>query len=290
VSTESKNLKARRKIGMTAKAMAGAHYVNGAFGARPKVFGAQPNLKAGDGARVRPNGVKLEKDVDLPNLAFFAASYYIEDRNVCGGRYEALGGQLVSGTDQILKNYLAQQDPKDPGSCFTKAGLTPRRLAGSRDIKNTGRIVWGQNCDGWRHFDCIGLVVFALQDALQKSLQGREIVQLAGPQSPYGLRRISGDQDLLDGDMVSQIDANGKYHHIGVLFMRGDTAFVAQAAQTARGVTIGTFYDPKDWSGGCWRWPDDLLKPDAEVSDDIPDNICKPTVSLLPGFVPPSWD
>jgi hypothetical protein len=281
MSTESKNLKARRKIAMTAKAMAGAHYVNGAFGARP-------NEK--DGAVLRRNGVILEKDVGLSNLAFFAASYTIEDRNVCGGRYEALGGQLVSDNDQILRNYLAQQDPKDPGSCFTKAGLTPRRLAGKRDTKNTGRIVWGQNCDGWRHFDCIGLVVFALQDALKKPLQEREIVQLAGPKSPYGLARISGVQDLLDGDMVSQIDEKGKYHHIGVLYKEEDSTYVAQAAQTSKGVTIGTVYDPNAWSGGCWRWPDDRLKPDAEVNDDIPDNSWQPTVIIMPGFVPPTWD
>jgi hypothetical protein len=82
--------------------------------------------------------------------------------------------------DQNLKDYLAQQDPKVPGRCFTKAGLTPRRLAGSRDKTNTGRIVWGQNCDGWRHFDCIGLVVFALQDVLKKPLQGREIFSWPG--------------------------------------------------------------------------------------------------------------
>jgi hypothetical protein len=231
---------------------------------------------------LRPNGVKLEKEVGLQNLAFFAASYTIEDRNVCGGRYTALdGGLLVSEKDQILTDYLAQQDPKDPGSCFTKAGLTPRRLAGSRDKKNSGRIVWGQNCDGWRHFDCIGLVVFALQDALQKPLQGRDIVQLAGPKSPYRLLKISGVEDLLDGDLVSQIDAKtGKYHHIGVLYKEGAIAYVAQAAETSKGVTIGTVYDPDSWTGGCWRWPDSLLKPDTEVNDDIPDNGCKPTVSI----------
>jgi hypothetical protein len=72
-AAESNAMKARRKIARTAKAMAGAHYVNGAFGARP-------NGK--DGAICRPGGVVLEKDVGLEKLAFFAASFTIEDRNV----------------------------------------------------------------------------------------------------------------------------------------------------------------------------------------------------------------
>jgi hypothetical protein len=81
--------------------------------------------------------------------------------------------------------------------------------------------------------------------------------------------------------MVSRKSAKtGKYEHIGVLYKEGAIAYVAQAAETSKGVTVGTVYDPASWSGGCWRWSDDLLKEDAEVNDDIPDNVCKPKVSI----------
>jgi hypothetical protein len=277
--------RARWKIGATAREMDGAHYVNGAKGARP-------NKK--DGAAVRPNTVALEMVTALDRLAFFAASVALQktdkvttktspDKHVCGGIYDTIGGLLVSDADAILRKYLGEQNPKSPADCWTKGGLTPRRLAGSRDTKNTGRVVWGESCDGWRHFDCIGLVEFAVQQVVKRTIGG-EIYQFASPKNVLGATRVSDDKDVRDGDLVSQVDQDGKYHHIGVIYLEGGTPLVAQAAQTSVGVTTGTAYDKVKWSGGRWRLPDGLLMADGEVSDDIPDNRYRPTVPL------PAWD
>lgn len=271
--------KARRKIAQTAKAMAGAHYLNGAKGARPG---------QGGGARIRPGSVKLELITSLPNLAFLAASWMdakaVKDEttgktkwvpyeggwHVCGGRYETIGGNLIDDTDRILKAYLGQQNPKDPSKCQTNGGWTPRRLAGKRDPKNSGRIVWGECCDGHRHFDCIGLVEFAV-DQVVKQPRGGEIYQFASPKNVLGATPVTVDSDIMDGDLVSQVKGDD-YHHIGIIYLEGGVPMVAQAKETSAGITVGTPYNKSSWNGGRWRLPASLLMADGEVSDDIPDN------------------
>ena len=194
--------------------------------------------------------------------------------------YEALGGTQASDNDVILKNYLAQQDPKNPAKCWTKAGFTPRRLAGSHDKKNTGRIVWGESCDGWRHFDCIGLVEFAVQQAVKITIGG-EIWQFASPKNVLHAKQIHDDRDIMNGDLVSQVNSDGTYHHIGVIYLvEGGGAMIAQAVETSMGVTVGTTYNRSSWSGGRWRLPDSLLKPDSEISEEIPDSKYRPTIPL----------
>ena len=274
--------KARRIMARIAREMNRAHYVHGAKGARP---GQK------DGAPIRPNSVTLEMITDLNNPSFFAATCTpstkkdsegneilvngkpIGDKHVCAGIYLGVGGTIASPTDKIMIDYLKSQELSDTAKCWTKAGLTPRRIQGSKEKNNS--IVWGESCDGWRHFDCIGLVEYSLQFVYVNDPKpvGGEIWQFASPNNVLGAKKITDTTDIMEGDLVSKLD-NGSYHHIGIIYFDNKQAKIAQANETSVGVTINTIYDPapSDWSGGRWRLPDALLKPDSEVSEEIPSN------------------
>lgn len=270
--------KARRIMARVAREMNRAHYVHGAKGARP---GQK------DGAAIRPNSVLFEMITDPNNPSFFAATCTpsfktdkegkqilvngkpVGDKHVCAGSYLGMGGTITTPTDQIMIDYLKSQDLSDTAKCWTKAGLTPRRIQGSKEKNNS--IVWGESCDGWRHFDCIGLVEFSVQFVYARGTVGGEIWQFASPQNVLGAKRITDIADIMEGDLVSKFD-DGKYHHIGMVYFDNGQPKIAQANETSIGVTINTVYDQASWNGGRWRLPDGLLKPDHEVSEDIPSN------------------
>jgi len=262
---------ARQLFAAIACSVAGHHYLKGAKGARP-------NLK--DGAFCRPGNVTLSKEKSLDKLAFYAATAAFDntpkptddDPNptkttltyVCGGNYARIGNSaFVPGTD--LANYLKDQVPSDPGRCYTRAGQTPRRV---QEGGKSSPYVWGQSCDGWRHFDCLGLVDFAIwkmrngQDA-----NTRSVVQWASPSNQVGAKRMGIDDDPLDGDLVAVGD-----HHIGIIYLAQGKPYVVQAEQTSQGVTLATPYDAANWTGGRWRLPDSLfIEDDAAASVDLPD-------------------
>ncbi len=270
--------KARRIMARIAREMNRAHYVHGAKGARP---GQK------DGAPIRPNSVTLEMITDPNNPSFFAATCTpsfkkdsegneilvngkpVGDKHVCAGIYLGMGGTIASPTDKIMIDYLKSQELSDTAKCWTKAGLTPRRIQGSREKNNS--IVWGESCDGWRHFDCIGLVEYSLQFVYARGTVGGEIWQFASPNNVLGAKHITDTNDVMEGDLVSKFD-DGKYHHIGIIYFDNGQSKIAQANETSVGVTIKDVYDSASWSGGRWRLPDSLLKPDSEVSEEIPSN------------------
>ena len=57
----------------------------------------------------------------------------IGDKHVCAGIYLGVGGMTASPTDKIMIDYLKSQELSDTVKCWTKAGLTPRRIQGSRE-------------------------------------------------------------------------------------------------------------------------------------------------------------
>lgn len=282
-------LKARAKIGQIAASMVGQHYLHGAKGARPN---------GNDGARVRPAAVRLLLDTDPANPAFIAAATElvsvpkspdggpplpaVRDVHVCGGRY-ALCGRVVTDNDQNLRRYLAAQDPSNPGRCFTAAFMTPRRVRGTREPAHV--LCWGESCDGWRHFDCIGLVEYCV-DQVTGRVYGGEIWQWASPKNVLGAARMGNSDPILDGDLVSQVKDGDNFHHIGILYLDDDgIAHVSQAEETKKGVTTGRLYDPAGWNGGRWRLPDQMLLEDGAVTDDMPGTDFRPRLSVPPSEV-----
>lgn len=261
-------LVARKTMAQIAVSMVGQHYVRGAKGARP---GQR------DGARVRPGSVKLERSTDARNPAFLAGSIWVEGSTyICGGIYSVVG-RVVPDHDKHTREYLASQTPKEPGRCFTEAGLTPRRIRGEKAKPHV--IAWAESCDGWRHFDCIGLVEFAV-DFVTPRMYGGEIYQWASPSNVLNAVQMDEYEDpVMDGDLVSRVD-KGNYHHIGMLYLSGGRAFVAQAEDTNIGVTNGKPYYSASWSGGRWRLPDSMLFPDEEVKANLPSTDCWPSLGV----------
>lgn len=268
---EWKRLKARRKMGEIVSSMMGQHYLRGAKGDRPN---------QADGASVRRGFVKLQISNDPKTPAFLAASTVVEaSKYICGGRYSKVG-RIVTDADLHTKRYLVAQNPKDPGRCYTEGCMTPRRIQGAKSSPHA--LAWGESCDGWRHFDCIGLIEFAV-DWVTPKVYGGEIWQWASPaaQGIIGSVRMDETYDpVMDGDLVSRVRKGSDYHHIGMLYLDHGKAYVAQAEDTNVGVTTGKPYKSSDWSAGRYRLPDSILYLDEEVDEDYPSTECITTLGV----------
>jgi len=276
------NLVARRLMGKAAISVRGHHYLKGGKGARPR---------GNDGAPPRRGNITLLKNTSLSDLAFFAAGSPLEVAPanpehldpppakvpityICGGCYSTQGYADI-GSGESLRKYLSEQDLNHPGKCYSKAGLTPRRVV--EGLGKNGTLVWGESCDGWRHFDCLGLVDFSIWKVGKKEdKEMRSVAQWASPQNTVRAQRMSAADPMLDGDLVSQVK-DGNFHHIGIIYLKDGVPFVAQAEQTSVGVTIKTPYESSGWGGGRWRLPDDMfLDDDAARGVDLPDTEWRP--------------
>ncbi len=273
--------RARELTAQVACSVDGHHYIKGAKGARPNRT---------DGAFCRPGNVSLSTKVALDQLAFFAATTASEvvpkatdevphpkgvlTTFVCGGNYARIGKPPFS-PGQDLFDYLKDQVPGDPGQCYTKAGLTPRRVV---DGSHGHPYVWGQSCDGWRHFDCLGLVDFAVWKLRSiKDPETRTVKQWASKFNDVKATHITDNSDVMNADLVSQSEHD--FHHIGMIYLADDRPFVVQAEQTSKGVTTGTPYEAGKWSGGRWRLPDSFFRDDADAAE-LPDAVYNPGGSL----------
>jgi hypothetical protein len=194
-----------------------AHVLPGAAGARPG---------QSDGTRLRPAGVTLvPARTDPADPAVFAARC---GESVCAGRFDQAGGGIAGGraahpTDIDLLVYLAELAalPEDGWQPFFEF-FSPRTA--------NGRIVWGEDCRGRRHFDAAGLVSWCLEQAVGgrypitfDGTGGTEAVPLTDPPR-------AGDLVLADPDM-------------GILV----GGHVVLAGQTSAGVVHRPFA-PADWA------------------------------------------
>src|SRR6185437_5393406 len=100
--------------------------------------------------------------------SLWAASCSVDGTHVCAGRFASLpGGRTASAHDQDLKDYLASLKGQDPDSWppFYKI-YWPRVMSGKTV---TTQIVWGEDCRGVRHFDCVGFVNWTLATILHRA-------------------------------------------------------------------------------------------------------------------------
>ena len=235
---------ARRAIAAEAVKHLNAHYIRGGGG-------ATPGKK--DGVWYRPGQIEWAKaELDKPGAATYrAASCVITELHVCSGRYNALpGGRPFAATDSDLLRYLTEaRELRCIGvqerSWPSWPGFTPRRANWKTPSGITTQCVWGEDCTGIRHFDCIGFVAFVLEKAVGRKLAvHREI-------SDYFTATKARDKaNPWPGD-IATIDG----HHIGIIF---DKDWVVSATDGARCV-LKEKYDPNKWTR-VGRFTDDQLQ------------------------------
>ena len=239
-----------------AKTYVGCHYLNGSYG-------AYPTGVDGDGGPTRKGGVfliadpkRLDPKVDKEKEGFAvkAATMFTKGTQcVCAGSYASIpGGRHASPADQDLKDYLAKlgPDPKTWPNFYEI--FTPRRAYGQGQ---NGVLVWGEDCTGIRHFDCITYVNYCLWKLTGKpySFEIRQWKDdAANPGKSRWTSNVTGatvyrlslnpNLALQDGDIVAGIPSNSE--HIGLV---GSDGTVYQAQDTTKGVHANGRFSPSSW-------------------------------------------
>ena len=160
---------------------------------------------------------------------------------------------VASPTDQDLKDYLAKLGP-DPNTWPNFYEIyTPRRAYGQGQ---KGVLVWGEDCTGIRHFDCVSYVNYCMWRLKRKSYsyeirhwkdegsgKGRNVWKstITGA-TVYNLKARGAKPDLEDGDIVAGTLANSE--HIGFV---GSDGTVYQAQDTTTGVHGDGKYKDGAW-------------------------------------------
>ena len=227
-------VKARWALAAEAAKYVGCHYLRGACGARP---GQR------DGVGYRPGAVEMASPaLDGPDAVTVCAAYsVITEKQVCSGRYAALpGGRSYDPDDWDIREYVAMardlQAARRPQSTWPHkwAGFTPRKANWKAPGGIATKRVWGQPCQGVRHFDCIGLVAFVLEQVVtkQKAPQ-REITDyIAATQPRDKAKPWPGD--------IATIEK----HHIGIIVDQNHVI----SATSGPYCVLNEAYNPAKWT------------------------------------------
>jgi hypothetical protein len=179
-------------------------------------------------------------------LGVCVAECYIGGYSTCAGRSNRYKDISMGELDE----YLATRQEAFSG------GTGQEDLQGIREVDGrqihprlyhfSGTVksrVWGESCVGVQHFDCVGLVNYAIAPYYSGSLPwGIDIPAYR----TSGLTKITDPKDLKDGDVIickgppkSDYDS-----HIGMIYQDGDGIWrVVQAASTESGCS-----DDAEWS------------------------------------------
>jgi hypothetical protein len=242
----------------------GAHYLWSAEGQMPN-----------DGGTVSFAEVKL--DVSALELTTFCAATvtYKNTVYVCTGRFRhpGLANWPPPEKKPILKGQKISADSTDPkiqglvafinqyaNNKGAQVGwglkLTPRRVRGNdvtdyqdgKDLDDA--VVWGEGCDGTRHFDCGGFVRWVANDVCKTSIAGikEEVIDKKGNDPPRG-ELVPEDEVLLPGDILVY-KGHIAFALGGETYKKGLGFRIVQAESACYGVNSG-----KTHSGdiGCIR-------------------------------------
>ncbi len=268
---------ARQDIIRYARRFLGSHYLWGAGGSTPG---------ASDGIPHRRASVTLEKpSLDPAKPCVFAAACDASgSKYVCAGRYKNFpGGRFAWPTDWDLQNYLEGLKGTDPALWKPFCNyFSPRKIVGENVAavhKQTA--VWGEDCRGVRHFDCIYFVNYVLTGTtilpfyqgkrveswsrnIEQWFNGTQRVKLEDRVEPADLLFKAAIVDksnpntvLLDtspelarfiaqGDKVESRFPNGKLTWTHIAFLGGDGS-VVQAQEAVKGVHADESYSPGNW-------------------------------------------
>jgi hypothetical protein len=224
--------------------VATAHYLWGTAGNQPGV----PNGNSGGGkinaAQMRSFGINRgETDRDKVLAVCTAVQSHFDGYNTCAGR----SGRYAEKPDlttfldgcrkEVDKGNTDQTTWQGAGS---QNRLFPRKYYFKDAPKEE---VWGESCDKIRHFDCVGLVNYCYARHFYKPGFGFDIAKYRDP--VVGTQRISNKADLMDADILIKPDNS----HIAMLYQKGGSWLVVQAASTTSGLTDTEQFnaDPAAW-------------------------------------------
>ena len=217
-----------------ARQFIGSHYLWGSGGDTPDGRNGIWYLK--EVTRLAPPST----DPKAPMV--FAAQCDSSGHFVCSGRFRDIdGGRYADPNDWDLQNYLAGLAPLPLDLwCPYFVYFSPRVMQG-RNLSNSdsGRIVWGEDCRGIRHFDCISFVNWVLTGATK-------------PNWPYNITQYQNNTSWrttpvdLDAPAVAGDILLRHVDHIALLTAEGT---VIQAEEHAHGVHENERYAPSRWTG-----------------------------------------
>ncbi|HKV25019.1 MAG TPA: hypothetical protein VJN93_10555 [Candidatus Acidoferrum sp.] len=247
----------RKAITTFARTFLGSHYLWGSAGAIPGF----PN-----GARYRPGAVPWnEASLRIQDLSICAAKCDVDGHYVCAGRFDKCGGMTVSDTDTHVGDFLKKCSDEYPNAMIAQwesiqVKLTPRRVQG-KDVPSAGKIAWGENCYGKRHFDCISFVNYVLTEtAVVSNKKEGWHGGIENYASDYWTKDVPLTDAAVAGDILIRFtdgdDGKRHYHHIGFL---DDNGYVVQAEMASAGVHADERYNAANWQMRR-RVPDSQLR------------------------------
>jgi len=230
---DSPKYRKRVFIGAEALKHEGEHYLWGSSGEHPGV---------NDGAGYRDFPVGWEtNELDKPEKTIVRAAFCaVDGRRVCTGRYGTFPGcRTFSAKDKDLLDYLNQVRAKrdlgvKPESWPAFFGSYTPRLANWKNDDNVMvyEQIWGQDCLGRRHFDCISFINYVLlKQGAAQSKDGQLDIK-------WYINNLedASKQEPMPGDIVVR-----GTHHIGML---AEKRIVVHAFQSTDGV-IREAYEPR---------------------------------------------
>lgn len=138
-----------------ARKQVGAHYL---WGGRGEIPGQ------GTACSLPGRNVRMAPDSFDPQAPAVRTAFHPLFRATCAGRWgNKSGGRPFMPRDADLIGYLEQQKFKPPERVQDYFGFTPRKVSGGNYTDQA--LVWGEPCDGKRHFDCVGFLNWIMSNA-----------------------------------------------------------------------------------------------------------------------------
>ena len=193
----------RAEIVRLARAQKGAHYVFGAYGSMPGIRRRQDQYcfpePAGNRVNMHPNSAG-------PPEIIYAAETRVRVQKICAGRFRQT--RLRRANVQQLQNARSEQGQSD-------TQLEGTRLRYPRPFD--GQQVWGEDCRGIRHFDCIGLIAWLVWRVSNHAVRRkvRRWKELCDEITDFDDRDSSTYGLLRPGDILA--NNQGVHEHIGIV-------------------------------------------------------------------------
>ena len=223
--------------------LVGSHYLWGGTGATPG---------GTEGINLRRGAVSLVDPprTDAANPAIFAAQCSVDGLHVCGGRWDAAhggipGGRRANATDLDLVAYLAGLSILNRSLWQPYFVSFSPRMQEGRTV--TRQLVWGEDCRGKQHFDCVGFINYCVEMFRNRTRDVQYSIDQWNSDAIGATTAVA----MTSAPFPADILINATASHIGFLVGDGtgpgNWGRVVQAEQTSTGVRTSAF-DPNSWS------------------------------------------